>query len=260
MSMTNCKKEQKIPCRELLPAEDFLFSFTASDHAHTVFPAAGRCLCLCVLAVEDLRSRLDEQDGTDHGQQGLGEHIAAVVHQTVGPCAQTIAQVAPDEDAGQEAAQKAQETSQRRTNGHADHPVFERTGKKFGRAQSHKCQNVVQQHFTGKVEHRGCRRRIEAHDHLQAAVDKAGEQPPLDAVAEGHQHKGQHTQQRDAAAVGHGKDLDVGQHHADRDHQSAFHHDAGLGISFGHRDSSSPINSTQKQNAPAVGSRRTGRL
>ena len=69
-----------------------------------------------------------------------------------------------------------------------------------------------------------------AEQDLQDAVDKAGEQAPLDAVAEGHQHEGQHAQQGDAAAVGQGEELDIAQHGADGDHQSAFHKDAGLGV------------------------------
>ncbi len=76
---------------------------------------------------------------------------------------------------------------------------------------------------------RGC---PEAQQHLQAAVDKAGEQAPLHAVAEGDQHKGQHAQQGNAAAVGQGEELDVAQHGANGDHQGALHKNAGLGIGF----------------------------
>jgi hypothetical protein len=69
---------------------------------------------------------------------------------------------------------------------------------------------------------------------LDQAVDESGHDAPLCAVAEGHQHKGQHAQQGNAAAVGHGEELDVGKHRANGDHQGAFHQNTGLGIGFGH--------------------------
>ena len=48
------------------------------------------------------------------------------------------------------------------------------------------------------------------------------------------QHERQHTQQGNAAAVGHGEELDVGKHRANSDHEGAFHQNTGLGIGFGH--------------------------
>ena len=101
-------------------------------------------------------------------------------------------------------------------------------------AQRHKGYQIVQQDFAEEVQEGRGRGRPEAQQHLQTAVDQTGEQAPLDAVAEGHQHKGQHAEQGDAAAVGHGEDADVGQHRANGDHQGAFDQNAGLGISFRH--------------------------
>ena len=62
-----------------------------------------------VLTVEDLGCCLDEQHSAHHSDERLRQHIAGVVHEAVGPGAQTLIQVAPDEDAGQEAAHEAQE-------------------------------------------------------------------------------------------------------------------------------------------------------
>ena len=118
--------------------------------------------------------------------------------------------------------------------GHADHPVLEGAGEQLGGAQRHEGHDVVQQDLTEEVQEGGRRGCPEAQQHLEAAVDEAGEQAPLHAVAEGHQHEGQHAQQGDAAAVGHREDLDVGQNGADGDHQRALHQNAGLGISFRH--------------------------
>ena len=125
-----------------------------------------------------------------------------------------------------------QEACHKGAHGHADHPVLEGTGKELGSAQRHKGHQVVQQDFTQEIQEgrgRGC---PEAQQHLQAAVDKAGEQAPLHAVAEGDQNKGQHAQQGNAAAVGQGEELDVAQHGANGDHQGALHKNAGLGIGF----------------------------
>ena len=185
-----------------------------------------------MLAVKDLRSHTAEQNGGHHGQQGLGQHVAAVVHQAVSPGGQAFVQVAPDQHTGQEAAHKTQEACHKGAHGHADHPVLEGTSKELGSAQRHKGHQVVQQDFTQEIQEgrgRGC---PEAQQHLQAAVDKAGEQAPLHAVAEGDQHKGQHAQQGNAAAVGQGEELDVAQHGANGDHQGALHKNAGLGIGF----------------------------
>ena len=206
---------------------------------------------LSVLAVEDLGGRLDEQHSTHHGQESLRQHVAGIVPEAVGPCAQALIQVAPDEDAGQKAAHKAQEACNSRTDGHADHPVLEGAGKELCRAQRHERHQIVQQDLAEEIEEGGRRGCPEAQKHLQAAVHQTGEQTPLDTVAEGDEHKGQHTQQSDAAAVGHSENFDVGQHGADGDHQRALHQHPGLGVRFRHEDSSSHNNSTQKQNAPA---------
>ena len=200
---------------------------------------AGKCsflknYALACLTVKDLRSHAAQQHGGHHGEQGLGQHIAAVVGQAVSPCGETIIQVAPDQHAGQEAAHKAQETGGKGTHGYAHGAVLEGAGEQLGQTQCHKGQHIVQQHLTEEVEEGGSGRRVEAHDHLQAGVHETGEQAPLCAVAEGHQHKGQHAQQGNAAAVGHGEELDVGKHRANSDHQGAFHQNTGLGIGFGH--------------------------
>ena len=187
-----------------------------------------------VLAVEDLRGHLDEQHSGHHGEQGLRQHVAGVVDQAVGPGAQALVQVAPDEHTGEEAAQEAQHTGHKGAESHADHPVLEGAGKQLSRAQRHEGDEVIQQDFAQEVQEGGRRGCPEAQQHLQAAVDQASEQAPLDAMAEGHQHKGQHAQQGDAAAVGHGEDLDVRQHGADGDHQGALHQNAGLGIGIRH--------------------------
>ena len=187
-----------------------------------------------VLAVEDLGCHLDEQDGGHQREKGLRQHVAGVVDQAVGPSAQALVQVAPDQHAGQEAAHEAQEAGHEGAEGHADHPVLEGAGEQLGGAQRHEGHDVVQQDLTEEVQEGGRRGCPEAQQHLEAAVDEAGEQAPLHAVAEGHQHEGQHTQQGDAAAVGHREDLDVGQNGADGDHQRALHQNAGLGISFRH--------------------------
>ena len=240
LSMTNCKKAQKISAEHFRSRRRFLL--------YPYFIRAIFSLVRCgTLAVEDLRSDPDEQDCAHDRDEGLGQHVACVIDQAVSPCRQAIAQVAPNEDAGQEAAHKAQEAGHKRTDRNADHPVLERACKELRQTQSHESQNVVQQDLTGKVQHSGSRRGIEAHDHLQAAVDKTGEQTPLDAVAEGHQHERQHAQQGDTTAVGHTENFDVGQHCTDGDHQRALDQDTGLGIGFRHEDSSSHYNSTQKQ-------------
>ena len=101
-----------------------------------------------MLAVKDLRSHTAEQNGGHHGQQGLGQHVAAVVHQAVSPGGQAFVQVAPDQHTGQEAAHKTQEACHKGAHGHADHPVLEGTGKELGSTQRHKGHQVVQQDFT----------------------------------------------------------------------------------------------------------------
>ena len=221
----------------------FLKIFCSKRSPQGVYPAgiekAGECsfgknYALACLTVKDLRSHTAQQHSGHHGEQGLGQHIAAVVGQAVSPCGQTIVQVAPDQHAGQKAAHKAQETGGKGAHGHAHGAVLEGTGEQLGQTQCHKGQHIVQQHLTEEVEEGGSGRRVEAHDHLQAGVHETGEQAPLCAVAEGHQHKGQHAQQGDAAAVGHGEELDVGKHRANGDHQGAFHQNTGLGIGFGH--------------------------
>ena len=55
----------------------------------------GKNYALACLTVEDLRSHAAQQHSGHHGEQGLGQHIAAVVGQAVSPCGQTIVQVAP---------------------------------------------------------------------------------------------------------------------------------------------------------------------
>ena len=189
---------------------------------------------LACLTVKDLRGHAAQQHSGHHGEQGLGQHITAVVGQAVSPCGQTIIQVAPDQHAGQKAAHKAQETGGKGAHGYAHGAVLEGAGEQLGQTQCHKGQHIVQQHLAEEVEEGGSGRRVEAHDHLQAGVHETGEQAPLCAVAEGHQHKGQHAQQGNAAAVGHGEELDVGKHRANGDHQGAFHQNTGLGIGFGH--------------------------
>ena len=72
--------------------------------------------------------------------------------------------------------------------------------------------------------------RIKAQQHLQQAVHKAGEQAPLDPVAEGYQNERHHAEQRDGAAVGQLIDFDVGQDGAQRNHQGAFYHNARFGV------------------------------
>ena len=196
----------------------------------------GRSGGLALLAGEQLGRRLADQHRGDHGQKGLGHHIAGVVAQAVGPGGQALVQVAPDQHAGQEAAQEPQQAHHKGAEGHAHHPVVEGAGEQLGQAQRHKGQDVVQQHLAQEVEEAGHRGRIKAQQHLQQAVDKAGEQAPLDPVPEADQHEGQHAQKGDGAAVGQLVDLDVGQHGAGRDHQGAFDQDAGFGIGFCHEE------------------------
>ena len=140
---------------------------------------------LAVLTVKDLGCCLDEQHSAHHSDERLRQHIAGVVHEAVGPGAQTLIQVAPDEDAGQEAAHEAQEACDGRTDGHADHPVLEGAGEELCGTQSHKGHQIVQQNLTEEIEEGGRRGCPEAQKHLQAAVHQTGEQTPLDAVAEG---------------------------------------------------------------------------
>ena len=210
-------------------------------------------LGLCALAVKDLGCHTAQQHSSHHGQQGLRQHIAAVVHQAVGPGGQTVRQVAPDQHTGQEAAQEPQEASHESAHSHADNTVLEGAGKELCQAERHEGEDVIQQDFAGiSKESRGGRcPETAAQQDLQAAVDKSGEQAPLDAVAEGHQHKRQHTQGSHAAAVGQGEEFDVGQHGADGDHQRAFHQHAGLGVGFRHRDSSLFYKVHKNKNAPA---------
>ena len=223
--------------------QQFFANFLQQRSPQGVCPAgiekAGECsfgknYALACLTVKDLRSHAAQQHSGHHGEQGLGQHIAAVVGQAVSPCGQTIVQVAPHQHTGQKAAHKAQETGGKGAYGHTHGTVLEGAGEQLGQTQCHKGQHIVQQHLTEEVEEGGSGRRVEAHDHLQAGVHETGEQPPLCAVAEGHQHKGQHTQQGNAAAIGHGEELDVGKHRANSDHQGAFHQNAGLGIGFRH--------------------------
>ena len=218
-------------------------------------------LGLCALAVKDLGCHTAQQHSSHHGQQGLRQHIAAVVGQAVGPGGQTVRQVAPDEHAGQEAAQEPQEASHESAHGHADNTVLEGAGKELCQAERHEGEDVIQQDFAGiSKESRGGRcPETAAQQDLQAAVDKSGEQAPLDPVTEGDQHEGQHAQQGNAAAVGQGEELDVGQHGSDGDHQGALHQSSCFGVGFGHGEIPLLfINSTQKQNAPTFASRRKG--
>ena len=189
---------------------------------------------LVVLCAEQLRSGLVDQHGGNGRHDGLGQHVAAVVGQAVGPGGQTVAQVAPDQHAGQEAAQEADAAHRCRADGHADQTVLERLGNRTGQAQQGEGQHVVQQDHTHQRQQAGSRGRVEAQQHLQQAVDKAREQSPFCAVAVGDQDERQHAQQGDGAAVGHLKNFDVRQHGAQGDHQGALHESAGLGIGFGH--------------------------
>ena len=50
-------------------------------------------LGLCALAVKDLGCHTAQQHSSHHGEQGLRQHIAAVVGQAVGPGGQAISQV-----------------------------------------------------------------------------------------------------------------------------------------------------------------------
>ena len=86
---------------------------------------------------------------------------------------------------------------------------------------------------------------------LDQAVDESGHDAPLCAVAVAHYQNGHHAEQGDGTAVGHERDLDHAQNGGQGDHQRTLHQNAGFGIGFGHRDSSSQNDSTQKQNAPA---------
>ena len=216
-------------------------------------------LGLCALAVKDLGGHTAQQHSSHHGQQGLRQHIAAVVGQAVGPGGQAIGQVAPDQHTGQKAAQKAQEACGKGAHGHAYSAVLKGAGKQLSQAQHHKGQHIVQQHLPQEVQEGGGGRCPEAQQHLEAGVDKAGEQAPLDPVTEGDQHEGQHAQQGNAAAVGQGEELDVGQHGSDGNHQGALHQSSCFGVGFGHGEIPLLfINSTQKQNAPTFASRRKG--
>ena len=96
-----------------------------------------------------------------------------------------------------------------------------------------------------------CGLAFKALHKLDQAVDEGGHDAPLCAVAVAHYQNGHHAEQSDGTAVGHERDLDHAQNGGQRDHQCTLHQNAGLGIGFGHKDSSSQNDSTQKQNAPA---------
>ena len=83
--------------------QQFFANFLQQRSPQGVCPAgiekAGECsfgknYTLACLTVEDLRGHAAQQHSGHHGEQGLGQHIAAVVGQAVSPCGQTIAQVA----------------------------------------------------------------------------------------------------------------------------------------------------------------------
>ena len=164
----------------------------------------------------------------------VGEKARLICNTQSEPIQENIAQVAPDQHAGQEAAQEADAAYRCRTDGHADQTVLERLGNRTGQAQQGEGQHIVQQDHTHQRQQAGSRGRVEAQQHLQQAVDKAREQSPFCAVAVGDQDERQHAQQGDGAAVGHLKNFDVRQHGAQGDHQGALHKSAGLGIGFGH--------------------------
>ena len=193
---------------------------------------------LLVLLAEQLRGSLVDQHGGDRGHNGFGQHIAAVVGQAEGPSGKTVAQVAPNQHAGEEAAQKTDAAHGSGTHGNARQLVLKGLGNAAGQTQQAERQHIVQQNHTHQGQQtrgRGC---VKAQQHLQQAVYKAGEQTPLDAVAEGDQHERQHTEQGDGTAVGQLVDFDVRQNGAQGDHQGALDQSAGLGIGFGHTDTS----------------------
>ena len=189
---------------------------------------------LLILGIEQLRRGFADQHGGNGRQDRLGQHVTAVVGQAVNPGGQTIAQVAPDEHAGQEAAQEPHRTDCRSTDSHANQTVGERFGNGAGQAQQGKGQDVVQKNHAHKRQQTGGRRCIKAQQHLQQAVYKAGEQAPLYAVAEGNEDEGQHAEQRNRTAVRQLIDLDVRQYGAQGDHQGALYQGARFGIGFGH--------------------------
>ena len=183
-----------------------------------------------VVGAEQLGRSLVQQHHGNGGHNTFRQHVGAVVSQAVDPRGQTIAQVAPDQHAGQKAAQETQHAHGGGAHGHADQLVFERLGKYAGKPQKGEGQHIIQQDHAHQRQQAGRRGRIKAQQHLQQAVHKAGEQAPLDPVAEGYQNERHHAEQRDGAAVGQLIDFDVGQDGAQRNHQGAFYHNARFGV------------------------------
>ena len=202
--------------------------------AITIYRATTHFRFNALLLRKQLGRGLEQQHSGYRGQDGLGQHIAAVVGQAVDPCGQAVTQVAPDQHAGQKAAQKADATHRRRADSHTDRAVLEQSRNSASQSQQGKGQHIVQQNHPHQRQQAGGRGCVEAQQHLQQAVDEAGEQTPLHTVAEGDHDERQHAEQRDGAAVGQLIDLDVGQHRAEGDHQGALDEGTGLGIGFGH--------------------------
>ena len=73
-----------------------------------------------VVGAEQLGRSLVQQHHGNGGHNTFRQHVGAVVSQAVDPRGQTIAQVAPDQHAGQKAAHKTQEACNSRTDGYAD--------------------------------------------------------------------------------------------------------------------------------------------
>ena len=224
----------------------------------------------CVLRVEDLRCDTDQDHHKDRGQNGFGQHVGGVVHGTVQPAqtvhahvgdagkadlghpAESVVVVLPDDVTGQKAAQKAQQAHHKGADTDTHGAAAERLCDQAGKAQHREGQKVVQQHAAHL-----CREGLavcqiaKALHKLDQAVDESGHDAPLCAVAVAHYQNGHHAEQGDGTAVGHERDLDHAQNGGQGDHQRTLHQNAGFGIGFGHRDSSSQNDSTQKQNAPA---------
>ena len=234
-------------------------------------------LRFCVLRVEDLRGNADQDHNKDGSQDGFGQHVGGVVHGAVQPAqtvhahagdpgeadlshpAEGVVVVLPDDVAGQEAAYKTQQAHHESADACTNGAAAERLCDQAGKAKDGEGQKIVQQHAAHlRGEGLAVSQIAKPLHELDQAVDKGGHDAPLCAVAVAHYQNGHHAEQSNGAAVGHERDLDHAQNGGQGDHQRALHQNAGLGVGFGHKNSSSHFIVHKNKSAPAFASRRTG--
>ena len=169
------------------------------------------------------------KNGNDHaGKDHVGDHVSTVIGERVQPYGLTFGCVrAPQQNTGQKAADKADESYCHRAKGVANSLVAEGFGKQVRDTEYGKSQNIVQQDAQNQCAKSSGGRCVKSGKHLDAAVSSAGQKSPAAAMTVGQEYD-RNSRYGYRSAIGPGGEGQKVQNDRNGDHQSTFHQGAGF--------------------------------